>query len=60
MASPKTHTALVSALIQQMAWIDHWQDDLAHGLRPTRCSLAIAKGQIKSALVAAEEMEVAA
>lgn len=43
-------TALRTALIQQRAWVKHWQDDLSSNLKPTPESLQSAASSIDAAL----------
>lgn len=45
-----TETALRHALIQQRAWVKHWQDDLSSNLKPTPESLQSAASSIDAAL----------
>lgn len=46
---------LRDALVMQLAWVQHWQQDAAHGLKPTENSLRKALATINDALAGVDE-----
>jgi hypothetical protein len=44
---------LLDTLRQQKAWVNHWLDDHAHGLKPTEDSLRDALAEIEAAMLKA-------
>lgn len=48
-----SHDDLIAALRMQQAWVHHWRDDKAHGLKPSDGSLNDAEKAIDAALAKA-------